>query len=61
MIKEALSFIKTNLFIFKEKLYDINAYMFAVVETSLPEPIVKLRSTKNILIYNYVIEGYDIL
>ncbi|MDR1418707.1 MAG: YhcH/YjgK/YiaL family protein [Endomicrobium sp.] len=63
IIKEASSFIKTNLFTFEERQYDINEYMFAVVETSLPKPISeqKLEIHKKYVDLQYVIEGYDVI
>ncbi|MDR2067124.1 MAG: YhcH/YjgK/YiaL family protein [Endomicrobium sp.] len=63
IIKESLSFIKTNLSTFEERRYNINEYMFAVVETSFPKPVVeqKLETHKKYIDVQYVIEGYDIM
>lgn len=63
VIAEALNFVKTNLFKFEEKRYDINEYMFAVVETSMPKLIhdQKLEFHKKYVDIQYVIEGQDII
>jgi YhcH/YjgK/YiaL family protein len=63
IIKESLSFIKTNLSTFEERRYNINEYMFAVVETSFPKPVVeqKLETHKKYIDVQYIIEGYDIM
>jgi YhcH/YjgK/YiaL family protein len=63
IIKESLSFIKTNLSTFEEMRYNINEYMFAVVETSFPKPVIeqKLETHKKYIDVQYVIEGYDIM
>ena len=63
IIKESLSFIKTNLSTFEERRYNLNEYMFAVVETSFPKPIVeqKLEIHKKYIDVQYIIEGCDII